>query len=110
MFKEREQHEKLYVMKHEYEKAQPELTKAQECIALQRTEINSLLKKLSKYHPREVKDYPKCLLKNGMPDPEFWSLTEAAQTDEDTIKKLREELDVAKTRERELEAEVKWLL
>ena len=61
-------------------------------IALQRKEINLLLTRLHKYAPREIGEYPKCLLVNGIPDPEMWKLTRAAETDEETIKKLQKEL------------------
>jgi hypothetical protein len=41
-----------------------------------------MITKLAKYAPRELSDYPKNLINNGVYDPEIWKITRAAETDE----------------------------
>jgi hypothetical protein len=62
-----------------------EVKESQECIALQRNEINTLITRLSKYARREFKDYPLAVGNNEVHDPLIWRLTREAETDEKLI-------------------------
>jgi hypothetical protein len=68
------------------------LENSEKTIEFQREQIKVFIKKLAKYAPMEVKDYPTNLIKDGEYDPIIWKLTVEAESDEALIKTLKEKL------------------
>jgi hypothetical protein len=59
---------------------------------MQRNEINILITRISKYAPREFKDYPLPIANGQLHDHLIWSLTREAETDEKLIDELKAQI------------------